>query len=645
MELGNQYQSCGDSEVEHAKCCRNSKAGCAAPSDGRGATWLMAAGVVLLGLGLKWWLVWRCGSDLPQLDQWAAEGSSALHPWVRDVFNWRSLFWPHGEHHPAIARILSLGLFVWNGQWDCRVELAANGLLMAGYLAALACLAIRLVGDWRRPVALLGVLGLLGLPGIYENHLWGFQTAFIGVLAFGLLHLLGMAEDRGWCWWLAGGFAGVMALFTIASGFMSAVVLCGVALVRLRETPRNVRLWLTLLVNAALAYWGWRLLARSYATPGGRALDLGEFGVRLTVLLAWPLRFSLAAVLLQAPLFVCIVRTIHERGADRRRLLLSGVGLWCWALTVCLAVGRGNGFGAVAGRYWDVLATGLLANLLAGLLLWPEAKRARLGWGLLGVGWLGMLVPPLWELNSPNTMRWVHEVASGIDASNHEMITTYLRLGKFGPPGDGATHPNLPHPAFTRMILDDPLFQHYLPPSVVPPLAVVVDPSRSRGSDLRDLSGGREAVIRIDTRASGDCVLVSQPIMRCGRPLLQLGVRGLVGNGRAELYAEDSAGRRYDLLDAWVDSTDRFKTERIRCDAKTVRIIARVPTGQMLEFTEPVEIGWLSFYVPKLLRGWWVLVVAGGGAFVVGSVFWTRRANVYRSMACHPALIRAQATD
>jgi hypothetical protein len=591
----------------------------------------MAAGVVLLGLGLKWWLVWRCGSDLPLLDQWAAEGSSALHPWVREVFNWRNLFWPHGEHHPAIARILSLGLFVWNGQWDCRVELAVNALLLAGFLAALAGLAGRVFSDWRLPVALLAVLGLLGLPGIYENHLWGFQTAFIGVLLFGLLHLLGMAEDRGWCWWAVGAAAGVVALFTIASGLMSAVVLCAVMLVRLWREPRNVRTWLTLVVNLALVYWGWRLLARSYATPGGRALDLGEFGTRLTVLLAWPLGFSLAAALLQAPLVVCVARTICERGADRTRLLLSAVGLWGWALTVCLAVGRGNGFGAVAGRYWDVLATGLLANLLAGLLLWPANRRARLGWGVAACGWIALVAPPVWQLSSPESMRWVHEVTTGLEARNHEMITTYLRLGKFGPPGDGTTHPALPHPAFTRMILDDPLFQRHLPPSVVPPLLVVPDPERSRGVAVRESAGRRTFVVG-DARAVGESVLVSRPIERSGRPLLQLGVQGLVGEGAAELVAEDPAGRRYGLLDARVDSPGRFKTERIRCDAATVRIIARVPAGQVLEFTEPVEIGWLSFLVPKLLRGWWVLVAAGGVAFLAGLARWVaqgRRPTVH----------------
>ena len=596
-----------------------------AAAGARPAAWAMGVGMVLLSLGLKGWLIASHGSDLPLLDQWAAEGVSVLHPWVRDTFGWSAVLWPHGEHHPALARVLSLGLFVWNGQWDCRAELAANALLFAGYLAALAGLAARLFTDWRRPAALLGVLVLLGLPGIYENHLWGFQTVFIGVLAFGLLQLLGMAEDRGWAWWCVGALAGIVVLYTLASGFMSAVVLCAVTAGRLAQAPRSPRHWLTLAVNLALAYWGWRLLAAAYATPGGRATDLGEFCTRLTVLLAWPTRIPSAALLLQLPLVLCLVQVVRERAADRERLLVGVVGLWCWALTACLAAGRNNGYGAVAGRYLDVLATGLLANVLAALLLWPRRRSHRVGWGLGATVWCALVGPTLWAMNSPDTMRWLREVTAGIETSNREMLTTYLRCGKFGPPGDSATHPNLPHPSFTRQMLDDPLFQRHLPPSVVPPLAVVPDPEVSRGFERRAAPDGRGAVLVARAEAAAPAVLISRPIIRCGRPLLQLGVRGVVGPGMAELYVEDLSGQRYELLDRQVHSPDRLKTERIRCDATTIRVVARVAPGQTLEFTEPVELGWLSFVVPKLLRCWWLLVASGGALFLAGTAGWLGR--------------------
>ena len=52
------------------------------------ATLLLCAGAVLMGAGLKLCLIARCGNDIPYLDQWTAEGSSVLRPWLNGEFGW-----------------------------------------------------------------------------------------------------------------------------------------------------------------------------------------------------------------------------------------------------------------------------------------------------------------------------------------------------------------------------------------------------------------------------------------------------------------------------------------------------------------------------------------------------------------------------
>ena len=257
-------------------------------------TLLLCAGLVLMAAAAKLWLIAQFGSDIPYLDQWAGEGSAALHPWLTGGFDWRNLFWPHGEHHPVVARVGALLAFLANGQWDCRVQLLGNVLVFGGFLAALGLWIRRVFTDWRLPAALLAAFVLLGQPGITENHLWAFQTQFLGVQTFGLLHLLGMAEERGKAAWVLGWLAGVVALFTIASGAASAAVLLGVAAFRLWREPRNRWAWCTLGANAVLVFWGWRLLVGAFSTPGGWAGGGTVFLERLTVLLAWPFQHPAA---------------------------------------------------------------------------------------------------------------------------------------------------------------------------------------------------------------------------------------------------------------------------------------------------------------------------------------------------------------
>ncbi len=589
------------------------------------ATLLLCVGSVLMGAGLKLCLIERCGNDIPYLDQWTAEGSSVLRPWLNGEFGWRHFFWPHGEHHPAVARIASLLCFVGNDcQWDDRVQLVANVGLFSAFLALLGFWALRLWGDWRWPVALLAVTALIGTPGIYENHLWGFQSAFFGVLPLGLLHLLGMTAERSWAKWALGALAGVAALFTIASGLASAVVLVAVAGIGLLRDRRDFRAWATLLINAGLVGWSLWLVSDALPASGGLAHGVGDLLGRLTVLMAWPLSRP-AAVLLQVPLFACMALAAWNRGRNRAQFLVSVFGGWSLVLVGCLAVGRNSGFSAVAVRYWDILATGLVANVFALLVLWPRGLKLRLAWGAVALAWAFVVGTACWRIGTPGTLRWLGEHYAEVGREQRMMVTSYLQTGRFGGLGDGDTHPYLPHPSFTKVLLDDPQFRRVLPPSVVPACTVVPDEGRSSGFVRTEPQDGGRAVLATVGSATAERVLVSREIEACGRSFLRLSVRGAVGEGVADLYAEDAAGRRHDLLNKRVNSPGRFKTEHLAGGMQRFRIVARVKPGHELAFTEPVEIGRLSYGVPKFLAFWPAVFWCGVACFAGGAIAWCRR--------------------
>lgn len=103
------------------------------------------------------------------------------------------------------------------------------------------------------------------MPSSSENFLWGFQTQFVFLIMFGLAHLLGtLREERlGASWWLAQ-IAGLLVLFSIASGLFSAGVLAGIAGLRLWRAPRSRWAWCTLAVNLILIGVGVWLLNRAF---------------------------------------------------------------------------------------------------------------------------------------------------------------------------------------------------------------------------------------------------------------------------------------------------------------------------------------------------------------------------------------------
>ena len=95
-------------------------------------------GVILCGVGSKWQLIGLFGSDVPYMDQWNGEATTAILPWLDGNFDLVQTFWtPHNEHRLGFTRLWALALTSFNGQWDPLFVTTLNALVHVAFSAFL----------------------------------------------------------------------------------------------------------------------------------------------------------------------------------------------------------------------------------------------------------------------------------------------------------------------------------------------------------------------------------------------------------------------------------------------------------------------------------------------------------------------------
>jgi hypothetical protein len=238
-------------------------------------------------VGAKLGLIHFYGTDQPFADQWAAEGAYFLQAPFHGGLNWASFFWPHGEHRPAITRLITRGLIVANeGQWDCYVEIVFNVSIYAAFLMVAWRIACQMMRGWWLVVAAVFMAILFSAPCAYENILWGFQSQFVFLLLCGSLHIYGTARSMriDGLWWAAQ-LAGFCGLFSIAAGLMSAALMMAFAISEIARGRRDVGAWCTVGVNLALCGYGWWLLPMQVASSGHGFVHLYQTLIRTGYLL------------------------------------------------------------------------------------------------------------------------------------------------------------------------------------------------------------------------------------------------------------------------------------------------------------------------------------------------------------------------
>lgn len=371
---------------------------------------LLGLGVVLFAVGAKLALIQRYGTDQPYADQWSAEGMYFLRGPMYYHIDFTQLTAQHGDHRPGLTRLWVRGLILANaGQWDCFLELVANLLIYGAFLAvAWRWLAGIFEGAWVGLVALL-LIAMFSLPAAYENFLWGFQSCFLFMLLMGLLHLAGTlgSGGPGLRWGLAQ-LAGLLGLFSIASGAMSAAALIGLAALELVAGRRKVWAWWTLGANVIIFGLGLWLLPTALPAGGHPLASVGAALIRTGYLLSWPLVGLGWCALLPFPWVMLLV--LWWRDSDRARAARDGrvvaIGLWVFCMAFAIAYGREITPETIGARYYDVLLPGLLANGLAVVLLvrrWAGWRR----WSgvVVGLGWLACVGWGLWIYNQPARLK------------------------------------------------------------------------------------------------------------------------------------------------------------------------------------------------------------------------------------------------
>ena len=435
---------------------------------------MLGAGIVLCAIGAKLALIHRYGTDQPYLDQWAAEGMYLLRGPLYYNVDFPQMISLHAEHRPGLTRLWVRGLIFANGgQWDCFVELVANLLIYAAFLAvAWHRLARLAAGRWPGVLAVL-MAGLFALPCAYENFLWGFQSCFLFMLLAGLLHVTGtlQAARPAAGWWLAH-LAGLAGLFSIAAGPMSAAALLGVAGWELVRGRRDAWVWATLSANALLFGLGVWLVPAGLGAAGSWSTHFGQVVTGMLQLLSWPQSGPWWCLFLQAPgvfLLGAVWRNQDPSGAGADRVI-GATGLWVAAIACSMAFGRALNSSNIGVRYYDVLLVGLFINLLALFRLGPRlAGGRRLLWAGLGVAWLLVVATGLGRRNQPGDLGPLLQSQYELAITQRELVRDFLRTSDPARLQEFArTSHRFPHFQITVDFLRDPKVPPLLPPSLTP---------------------------------------------------------------------------------------------------------------------------------------------------------------------------------
>lgn len=385
----------------------------------------LAACLFALIVGAKWATFDRFGSPMPDWDQWDAEGGNLLIPWFERGPFLEKLFEPHNEHRVVLTKLQNLALTVATGQWDCRVEAAANAVLHAAFAAALWFAARRWVAArWHAALFALA-FALFGLPMAWQNVLGGFHSQQYWLLATSVLAIvvLPYARRRSGAWWL-GVLAALLALGSMGSGLFAAfavLLVVGWRVIR-RETPLR-ETWPTLLACAAFVVIGFATRTEVEYHAHMKVKTAHDFIFSILRSLEWPLRgHDWAGPLLWLPWALAAWRVFAGAAAPPPRFtsalaaapathagpIIVALGGWTLLQIVATAYARGAGADYPASRYMDTLAFGAFANGLALAWLFSAAAvtpRLRLGCIAAAVPWLGLMAFGVREVAERN-LRW-----------------------------------------------------------------------------------------------------------------------------------------------------------------------------------------------------------------------------------------------
>ena len=628
----------------------------------RHGRWLVAAlAAALFGLvlGAKWVTVDRFGSDMPDWDQWDAEAMELYVPWFTHDHFVSHLLHPHNEHRIVVTKLQNLALTLLNGQWDARLECLSNAALHSALAAAFWLLGRRATAArWHAPLFVLAA-ALFGLPLAWQNILGGFHSQQYWLLGLSFIAVVTLPFARLWtgAWW-GGLAAAVLALGTMGSGFLAAVVVVGLVVYRrLRREVSWRETWPTLAVLAGLIAVGALTRVEVYYHQQLKAKTADDFIFSILRSLEWPLRDrDWAGLILWLPWVLAARRTWRSREAAEARIgqAILALGGWVLVQLAATAYARGAGADYPASRYMDTLTFGAMVNGIALAWLLTPAHPAVGGrgprfltFGLygLGLGWLALLGLGLLDTLERNVL---HELPDG--KAYYLKAESHLRgfLATFDPAQ--LAFDDIPYPSAPALIerLGHAAIRALMPVVVRP--ALPLQPAQDASAAFREndasqllLDSAPRHGLSPTTRplasrktwgsfgAEGAATTgewKSAPLSATIGGWLKIETAGQLGEPGLALELHDArTGALLEAVQPNKISGDHWRGAYVRAPRQPFVLLARDSApDRWLAFSAPVEMGSLSFLAWQAAKNaWWLVYGSATAAAGLGALAWWRQ--------------------
>jgi len=553
------------------------------------------------------------GSSLPILDEWNGQGADLLKPWMEGTLRFAHLFNPHNEHRIVLSRILTLGLFWLNGQWDSRFALVVNAVIFAS-LAIVVAAALRNMFGVRSSGLIFSSVALWSaLPYGYENTLWGFQSAFYLLLCFSFLALWGMGlHPAGSRWWIVGVGATLLACLSLASGFLAPVALVVLRALKLARKRSSFRdFWITAAVSLGMIALSLYFRVTIPEHEVLKAASLSAWFAAFGRTLAWP--FSgppSAALAIYSPSIALLIfycwkrRTALDQQDSRTAEALLGVAFWVVLQAAAIAYGRGgDGSQGPGSRHMDLLAPGALVNLFAIVTL-LRAKRESVwiqsGSSLAGAAWMiWVLYGVIWTSHDKFSQGLARHGRVQID---EEHVRAYVATGDRENLKESSS-PLLPFPDpnYFAMLLDDSTIREILPAVVRRPLQIEKESDVGNcfvlGGYPREIADapherrwGSFAAAGASSRGEMESASIKPRL-----PYLQFEIAGNMRAGLSLAVRESQSGKERRVIPTTRINQD-WRRGRVSVSGGPLRIVARDEnTEEWFAFGEPRELGRFSY--------------------------------------------------
>lgn len=150
--------------------------------------------------------------------------------------------------------------------------------------------------------------------------------------------------------------------------------------------------------------------------------------------------------------------------------------------------------------------------------------------------------------------------------------------------------------------LDDPTIRRILPAVIVPPLEIGPAATSAGFTSQTGENGER---LWSSERGGGE---MQSSILRPTRPFLRFSIRGALGDGISLKFRDEDTPREHGAM--FIESRG-WRTGYVRVSGRVRMIVRDDHPERSIVFTEPNDVGRLSYYAEKLLTRGFEMLIAG----------------------------------